>query len=274
MRKICLLALVALTACEKEIDFDYHEVDPIVVIEGRVTNEGMEVVLTKSRSVNDSVPAAGLDGARVVVATDDETVELSFDEATGTYRSPQTAVPGKTYRLTVDFEGTRYTATSVMQEPSLILNTEFTWQKVLDDQLLAYQVTATDPDSLQRNYFWYRLDRQSSRPDLADVDLSKPYRWNVFDDRGNPPGLILRDIMCMSKRIADENKKDDRKSILYEGDTLVLQWMTIDAAAFDYFRSLNSGQNSGANPRTNIAGGCLGYFLAGYVTRTAPVVFR
>ena len=44
-----LLAVALFTACTKEIDFDFHEVDPIVVIEGRVTNEGSTVVVSRSR---------------------------------------------------------------------------------------------------------------------------------------------------------------------------------------------------------------------------------
>ena len=46
---------MTLTACEKELDFEYHETEPVVVIEGRVTNEGTEILITKSRSVTDSV---------------------------------------------------------------------------------------------------------------------------------------------------------------------------------------------------------------------------
>ena len=57
MRKLLYLltAVATLTACKKDIDFDYHEVAPIVTIEGRVTNEGMEVRITQSHNVNDSV---------------------------------------------------------------------------------------------------------------------------------------------------------------------------------------------------------------------------
>ena len=35
-----LAVLVAITSCKKEIEMDYREVAPLVMIEGRVTNEG------------------------------------------------------------------------------------------------------------------------------------------------------------------------------------------------------------------------------------------
>ena len=60
---------VLLTACKKEIDFDYNEIPAIVVVEGKVTNEGTEVMITKSRSVTDSVWGRCLPGAVVTVSS-------------------------------------------------------------------------------------------------------------------------------------------------------------------------------------------------------------
>ena len=70
---------MALTACEKELDFKYHETEPVVVIEGRVTNEGTEVVITKSRSVTDSVKGRCQQGALVVVSSNDTKVQVGYD---------------------------------------------------------------------------------------------------------------------------------------------------------------------------------------------------
>ena len=74
--------MAALAACEKEIDFDYNEVEPIVMIEGRVTNEGTEVLVTRSRSVYDPVKPFGLEGAEVTVSADGQQDRLTYDAAT------------------------------------------------------------------------------------------------------------------------------------------------------------------------------------------------
>ena len=67
---LLLFGLLLFTACEKDIDFDYHEIAPSVVVEGLVTNEGTEVHITHSRSVNDSVRGKTLPGATVVISCD------------------------------------------------------------------------------------------------------------------------------------------------------------------------------------------------------------
>jgi hypothetical protein len=69
MRKILyiILSVVALTSCKKEIDFDFNEIEPLVVIEGRVTNEGTKVQITPSRSVTDSIRPRCLQGATVAI---------------------------------------------------------------------------------------------------------------------------------------------------------------------------------------------------------------
>ena len=87
-----IICIMALSACTKEIDFDFHEEDPVVVIEGQVTNEGRWVTVSRSRSVTDSVHSRCLPGAYITINGDDGlTTELTYDEATNRYFSP---VPG------------------------------------------------------------------------------------------------------------------------------------------------------------------------------------
>ena len=265
---------MTLTACEKELDFEYHETEPVVVIEGRVTNEGTEIVITKSRSVTDSVRGRCRQGALVAVSVGGKKIPVEYNAATDSYRSALTGEPGHTYTLTVDFEGRHYEATSTMPPAAPIISAEFLWQPVLKERLLVYEVWAADPEPDVRNYYWYRMDRRSEHQHLKDKDLSQPYRWAVFDDRGNPPGRIYRDLMCTSERAMDDDKEEDWERLLYDGDEISFTLMTIDRSVYDYYASLRAGQNGGANPRSNISGGCQGYFAAGSVTRTQPQVFR
>ena len=277
MKKLlCLFALCCamLASCKKEIDFDYHDTTPLVVIEGRVSNEGMSVVITRSRSMQDSVKGCCLPGAVVGIAWADTTVQLTYDAAEDSYCSTTAGTAGQTYRLSIDFEGHHYEATSLMMPPAPIRSAKFLWQPVLQERLLAYEVWAEDPQPGERNYYMYRMDRHSNHPHLARFSKTEPYRWGVFDDRGCPPGLIYRDIMCMSQRAADEDKEENWKGILYDGDTITLSIMTIDRPVYDFFTSLRTGQSGGANPRTNISGGCQGYFAAMSIARADTIIYH
>ncbi|MBR1934023.1 MAG: DUF4249 domain-containing protein [Prevotella sp.] len=277
MSKKLLYALffpLLLTACKKEIDFDYHEAEPIVVVEGRVTNEGTEVLLTRTRQVEDSVRGQGLSGAAVVVTDAAGTHHpLSFDPATATYRSPLVGTPGQTYTLSIDFEGRHYEGTSTMPQAAPIVSAQFLWQPVLQERLLVYEVWAHDPEPDERGYYYYRLDRRSPHPHFRGKPQRDAYRWNAFDDRGNPPGLVYRDVMCMSEKMAEEDEEDNWKRILYEGDTITFQLWTVDRPTCQYFQSLAAGQSGGANPVSNMQGGCLGYFTAASITRADTLIF-
>lgn len=276
MRKYlyCLLLATSILSCKKEIDFDYNEIDPIIVVEGRVTNEGCEVKMTKSRSMLDSVRSRCLTGANVVVSCDGVVFPLSYNSARDCYSSTLLGIPGKTYQLSIDYEGEHYEATSTMPAPAPILSTEFLWQDIVNERLLAYEMWAVDPAPDERNYYWYRMDRTYHHPHFAQRKPKEPYRWSVFDDRGNPPGKLYRDVMCMSERAAEEDEEENWKGILYEGDSVMFQLMTIDRPTFEFFSSLRAGQSGGANPKSNITGGCQGYFTAGSITHADTLVFR
>ena len=72
-----IICIAALAACKREIDFDFREVEPILTIEGRVTDEGTEVLLTRSRSVYDAAKPKELPGAQVIVSADGLQVHLT-----------------------------------------------------------------------------------------------------------------------------------------------------------------------------------------------------
>lgn len=274
---LLLTGLVVVTACKKEIDMDYHEVAPLVMIEGRITNEGVSVLVTRTRNMNDSVHGKGLSGASVYIETDGGGELLVFDSSTGYYLSPSgmTGQAGKTYRMAVDFEGAHYEASSAMPPAVAITSAGFKWQPLLNDRMLFFSIEATDPQPYQQNYYWCRIDRQTTNLWLLEhADLSEPYRWTVFDNRGAVPGKIVHDFMCMTEEAAEKDEEDNRRSLLYDGDVLTLTLMTIDRSTYDYYQSLKAGQRGGANPKSNITGGCLGYFTAGSVTRTDAIVYH
>lgn len=279
MRNLYILLLLLLTlSCQKEIELDYRDIEPVVSIEGRVTNEQVYVLITRTRSMNDSVKSRGIGGAVVTISSEDGTEQLVYDVRDGYYRSASgmKGVPGRTYRLDVTLDGHQYAASSTMPRQAPIVSTQFIWQSLLDNGMLMYEMWATDPEPDERNYYWYRVDRRAKDPKVRQKQGTDAYRWSSFDDRGAINARIYRDIMCVNEEMMDgQDIEDDQlKSILFDGDTITLQLMTIDRAMFEYYQSLSVGQRMGANPISNITGGCLGYFAAGSVSHADTVIYN
>jgi len=279
MRNLYILLLLLLTlSCQKEIELDYRDIEPVVSIEGRVTNEQVYVLITRTRSMNDSVKGRGIGGAVVTISSEDGTELLVYDARDGYYRpaSGMKGVPGRTYRLDVTLDGHQYSATSTMQSLAPIVSTAFIWQPLFDNGMLWLEMWATDPEPDVRNYYWYRVDRRAKDPKVRQKQGTDAYRWSSFDDRGAINARIYRDIMCVNEEMMDgQDIEDDQlKSILFDGDTITLQLMTIDRAMFEYYQSVSVGQRMGANPISNISGGCLGYFAAGSVSHADTVIYN
>ena len=279
MRNLYILLLLLLTlSCQKEIELDYRDIEPVVSIEGRVTNEQVYVLITRTRSMNDSVKGRGIGGAVVTISSEDGTEQLVYDVRDGYYRpaSGMKGVPGRTYRLDVTLDGHQYAASSTMPRQAPIVSTQFIWQSLLDNGMLMYEMWASDPEPDVRNYYWYRVDRRAQDPKVRQKQGTDAYRWSSFDDRGAINARIYRDIMCVNEEMMDgQDIEDDQlKSILFDGDTITLQLMTIDRAMFEYYQSLSVGQRMGANPISNISGGCLGYFAAGSVSHADTVIYN
>lgn len=279
MRNLYILLLLLLTlSCQKEIELDYRDIEPVVSIEGRVTNEQVYVLITRTRSMNDSVKSRGIGGAVVTISSEDGTEQLVYDARDGYYRpaSGMKGVPGRTYRLDVTLDGHQYAASSTMQSLAPIVSTAFIWQPLFDNGMLWLEMWATDPEPDVRNYYWYRVDRRAKDPKVRQKQGTDAYRWSSFDDRGAINARIYRDIMCVNEEMMDgQDIEDDQlKSILFDGDTITLQLMTIDRAMFEYYQSVSVGQRMGANPISNISGGCLGYFAAGSVSHADTVIYN
>ncbi|MCC8096328.1 MAG: DUF4249 domain-containing protein [Tannerellaceae bacterium] len=255
----CLLFVF--TACEKEIEMDYRSVEPLYVVEGRVTNEVTEVLVTVTRDMDDgSSPAAQDDAVVTVTAGNGDHFLLSF-EPDGYYRAAGvTGTVGENYLLTVAVDGKEFTSESVMHGATGIDELYFQWLKVMGERLVILTFSFEDIPG-EENYYCYRIYRNGEN-----------YRWNVFHDRGNDGQVITLDIVCMTEQMAEDNKEDDWDDILYEGDVVEIELQTIDKRTYDYLFSVGLSDAASTNPVDNFTGGCLSYFAA-YATSRAGAVF-
>lgn len=258
--KLCLIALALntlLSACEKELDIKYHDINPLLVIEGELTQTGVSVTLTETTPMDEPINQQHLTDASVVV------VNLSTDDATtlhpdsdGIYKGDLTGETDTAYRLTVNRNGKTYQSESMMHSPAQITGIDFNWIKMPYDDVAILQVSFTDNPDVNGEYYWVRVYRNGEL-----------YRWSYADDRLASEGVIDF-IMLTTRRNIEE---EDDKNLLVDGDIVTATVSPVSRAMYEYIEAMSQ---PGCNGPAMFDGGlCLGYFLAAPVT-SASIVFH
>lgn len=250
---IILFSVILLMAsCKSDIDFDYHRVAPITVVNGSVTDTGSVVIVGESLDMDDTVRIRPNTHAVVsITGSDGTSVELQH-VGQGRYMPDNAYVgkPGVCYTVSVNDGGQTYYASSTMQRSIAIDSLYFKWENgALSDQVVMH-IHFMD-DIQQTNYYCYHIYRNS-----------RPFKWGVFKDLGYNGTEINRAVSIMSRTKMDKNDPEDKNKRLFEGDTIHVELTSTDRNTFDYLYSLHFGQSNKQNPLSNLSGECLGYFSA------------
>ena len=255
-----------LTSCEKEIDIDYHQVDPLYVAEGLVTQDGSTnytkrptfVRLTTTQDMTDNVSNGhNLMGATIVLSEDGYVLDTLRYWRNGYYVSDCQGYEGSQYTIDIYLDGNHFQSSSVMQAEPQFSSFRFVWKDVLSERLLFADLKINDISG-QNNYYFMHIYRNGIG-----------YRWAVMDDSHNPGGELQQLFSCTTERNLDKNDDDGLK----DGDKIHLEIRSIDRRTYDYFYSMQVMQNSATNPVQNYTGGCLGYFSACQIV-TYDTTFR
>ena len=255
-----------LTSCEKEIDIDYHQVDPLYVAEGLITQDGSTnytkrptfVRLTTTQDMTDNVSNGhNLMGATIVLSEDGYVLDTLRYWRNGYYVSDCQGYEGSQYTIDIYLDGNHFQSSSVMQAEPQFSSFRFVWKDVLSERLLFADLKINDISG-QNNYYFMHIYRNGIG-----------YRWAVMDDSHNPGGELQQLFSCTTERNLDKNDDDGLK----DGDKIHLEIRSIDRRTYDYFYSMQVMQNSATNPVQNYTGGCLGYFSACQIV-TYDTTFR
>lgn len=241
--------LLLLVSCEKELDFKYHDIEPLTVIEGTLTPDGARIGITLTTPMDEPMNTSRLTDATVTLRdiTDDVTYLLTADEE-GYFTDPTPGIIGHDYTLVVERGASRYEATATMYAPTEIVGMEFNWIKMPYDQVAVLQVQYLDNSAISGQCYWLKLYRNG-----------EIYLWNEMDDRSAVDGIST--FFTMTTRKDTDEEEDD--TVLFDGDVMTCTVSPISAAMHNYLEAL---QNDSSGPQMFTGDKCLGYFLA-----TSPV---
>lgn len=259
-----LLASLGFYSCEKVIDVELSETPSQLVIEShlRLEDDAIEVRISRSGSYFEDQELETIESATIrLMENNGPAVEVPHD-ANGYYRIPFQAETGRTYTLTVEVEGGTYTASTRMLEPVdlMDLETEFTASNAIVDE--GYFVFSRFLDS-QETANYYRFIHS-----INGEEQRKGENLQVINDRFIEGGLARIPIFGTS---------------FASDDTITIELLHIDEAAFDYYDSLADiigdgggpagGSAAPGNPNTNWVGGdVLGYFIASSSDQRSVVI--
>ena len=244
---MCMMLLFV--SCEKELDFKYHDIDPLTVIEAQLTPGGAKVAITYTTPMDQPMDRTHLTDA-VVTLTDltDGTVYNLHTDAEGLFVDPTPGIIGHDYRLVVERDGCRYEADATMYPPTEIESLEFNWIKMPYDYVAVFEAQFRDNKDSDGECYWVKLYRNG-----------EIYRWSEMDDRNAVDGVCT--YLTMTSRKDTDEEDDD--TVLFDGDVITFTVSPISRAMHDYLEAL---QNDSNGPAMFVGDKCLGYFMA-----TSPV---
>lgn len=245
-----------LSSCEKELDFRYHDIEPLTVIEGEITPVGTRVGITFTTPMDEPMDRTRLTDATVTVTdlTAGETCVLEPDSE-GYYSGGHPGVEGHLYRLVVERDGRRYEAEATLYPAVEIEGLEFNWIQMPYDHVAVFQARFRECGDGGSGYYWVKLYRNG-----------EIYLWSEKDSRGISGGSNT--FMTMTTRM--DTEEEDAATVLYDGDVIECTVLPVSRSMHDYLEAL---QNDSNGPAMFSGDKCLGYFIA-TSPASASIVFH
>lgn len=234
-----------MTSCEKEIDFKYHDIEPLTVIEGELSTVGARIGITLTTPMDEPMDRTPLTDTSVVIT--DLTADVEYilsPDSEGFFTDPTPGIPGHRYRLTVEREGNTYSMETLMYPATEIVDAAFNWISMPYDKVAVFQARYLDNPADTGDCYWVKLYRNG-----------EIYSWQEQDDRTAADGVNTFFTMTSRK---DTDEEDDDE-VLFDGDVMTVTVTPISREMHDYLEALQNDSNGPflfSGPRV------LGYFLA------------
>lgn len=252
--RLLMAALIGLSAasCQKEIHIDLNESNPRYVIEAEITDGPQKgyVWISKTLNFDQSNQFPSVDDAEVTITDlDDNVSEALTWKGEGRYELQQLkGKTGHTYELKVNVGEHRFRSVCQIPAQAVELDTIYFRKSDFGGTEHFPVPVFTDPPG-KGNHYMLRLfvngaqvagSRTRSDEGIDGQRSDFPFYYDVSENSKNPT--------------------------INNGDMVKIQLMCIDAAVYEFYRTLRDviDQNSAspANPRSNIDGGAIGVFNA------------
>jgi hypothetical protein len=247
-----LILTSLLISCERVIDYKLDSSDPVIVIEGTLTDskEPFTVTITKTAPYFGNSESTLVSGAQVSVKVDNGKKHYFTEISPGIYQFGKNfAAPKNWYTLYVEYEGITYTARSYLNESVPLVDCTVTYFEGYGFFDSGYKINCfiKDPPNVE-NY--YRIKMYVNNKVVNNDGEVDVYSDKLFD--GKVIGLVQNSSVVFN-----------------ENDTVVVEVQSIDKAAYNYFSTLESISGleiiesaSPSNPISNFDNDALGYFSA------------
>ena len=259
---IVTFVTVFTTSCYEPSDFaEFGESEPIIVIDGRITNLDpvATVVVSRSVSATDSADSESVDNAFVILRDNQGNSDTLVNVGRGVYQSDSIrGVIGNSYLLVVEADGERYN--SIEQMPPCA---------AVDSIVIEYRNSYTIFDTIG-----YYLSVYSQR----NSDSVQLYRIEIEKN-----GKLLNDGLSLWLYEDSHLSDNYQMTIPYpfeSGDVVEVSVYSLSAAVYEYFSGLSNQFSSKysniqpplTNPKSNIRPSALGCFQASSVVRTRFII--
>ncbi len=274
MKKLAII-LLAVTAfsCTETINLDPDITDPVMVIEGLITNESKNhfVRISRSTGFNTIGSTPTVDNA-IVSVSDDQGGTWDFvhnpggdPDSVGYYLSDQAfaGIVGRTYSLSAQVDGVMYSASDLLTPLTKI------------DSLGQRYDEQVDGEDEEDGFVYETLLFMKEPQGRQDNYLFEFYRNGQLQNEDNFE-VYVADDEALAEAIEGLESPVNYKL----GDTARVDMYSLSRDGFWYYWDLATlVQNDGgmfspppANPRTNLSNGAVGYFQASSIETKSVII--
>lgn len=261
VKSLLTLSIISLlfSSCEKVIELELNDSESKLVIEGNITDQPGPyfVKLTKSVRFDAASQYPAVTNAVVVITDNTGNTDTLTHTSNGLYRTNTTqGAVGKSYYLTIEAEGKKYTAQSTMPVHvplDSLRHNLFTFGGAARNTVIPVY---KDPPALGNNYRF-----------IMYVNNVMDKSYIVWNDNTENGAVNQRPI-----------RSNDADLELTTGSLVRVEMQCLDKNSYTYFFTLAQqvgggpgGGTTPSNPPNGITGGALGLFSA-YTTQAKTII--
>lgn len=266
---IIFLASLFLVSCTERIDINVNSSNPVLVVQGNITNDAGPYVVQLSKTIDfdkaNTFPAVS--NAFVVISDNAGNKDTLTETPSGSgiyLTNSIQGVVGRTYTLTIKSEGKDYTAMASIPTPV---------------QLDSVVVVVNPPGAPAPG----GPPSKDTTRTLFQIFQDPAVIKNYYQIAKNVNGVIDRTPSLFEDSNVDGNEIlipyfGGNDVQIVRGDSVTMELRSLDKVTYDYYNTLSNIAGGGGgqaaapeNPTSNVSNGAMGYF-AGYSTSRKTIV--